>query len=74
MKLKVNETKTTVSYITRSVKFLGHGFYKTKVGFFPTVHPKSKERLKNALREVLSRNRKKSIEDVKETLRKKLRG
>lgn len=50
MKLKVNETKTTVSYIALGVKFLGHGFYKTKDGFFPTVHPKSKERLKNALR------------------------
>lgn len=74
MKLKVNETKTTVSYITRGVKFLGHGFYKTKAGFFPAVHPKSKERLKDALREILSRNRKKSLEGVKEMLRKKLRG
>ena len=74
MKLKVNETKTTVSYIALGVKFLGHGFYKTKDGFFPTVHPKSKERLKNALREILARNRKKSIEEVKETLWKKLRG
>lgn len=74
MKLKVNEAKTTVSHITRGVKFLGHGFYKTKAGFFPTVHPKSKERLRDALREILSRNRKKSIEGVKETLRKKLRG
>lgn len=74
MKLKVNEAKTTVSYITQGVKFLGHGFYKTKDGFFPTVHPKSKARLKNALREVLSRNRKMSIDGVKEKLRKKLRG
>ena len=74
MKLKVNETKTTVSYIALGVKFLGHGFYKTKDGFFPTVHPKSKERLKNALREILARNRKKSIEEVKETLWKKFRG
>ena len=74
MKLKVNETKTTVSQITRGVKFLGHGFYKTKDGYFPTVHPKSKERLKNALREILSRNRKQSIPVVKEMLNKKLRG
>lgn len=74
MKLKVNETKTTVSHITRGVKFLGHGFYKTKDGYFPTVHPKSKERLKNALREILSRNRKQSIPVVKEMLNKKLRG
>ena len=72
MKLKVNETKTTVNYIALGVKFLGHGFYKTKDGFFPTVHPKSKERLKNALREILARNRKKSIEEVKETLWKKI--
>ena len=74
MKLKVNETKTTVSHITRGVKFLGHGCYKTKDGYFPTVHPKSKERLKNALREILSRNKKQSISAVKETLYKKLRG
>ena len=74
MKLKVSETKTTVSHITRGVKFLGHGFYKTKDGYFPTVHPKSKERLKNALREILSRNRKQSIPVVKEMLNKKLRG
>ena len=74
MKLKVNETKTTVSHITRGVKFLGHGFYKTKDGYFPTVHPKSKERLKDALREILSRNRKQSIPVVKEMLNKKLRG
>ena len=74
MKLKVNETKTTVSHITRGVKFLGHGFYKTKDGYLPTVHPKSKERLKNALREILSRNRKQSIPVVKEMLNKKLRG
>ena len=74
MKLKINETKTTVSHITRGVKFLGHGFYKTKDGYFPTVHPKSKERLKNALREILSRNRKQSIPVVKEMLNKKLRG
>lgn len=74
MKLKINETKTTDSHITRGVKFLGHGFYKTKDGYFPTVHPKSKERLKNALREILSRNRKQSIPVVKEMLNKKLRG
>lgn len=74
MKLKINETKTTDSHITRGVKFLGHGFYKTKDGYFPTVHPKSKERLKNALREILSRNRKQSIPVVKEMLNKKLHG
>ena len=51
-----------------------HGLYKTKDGYFPTVHSKSKERLKNMLREILSRNRKQSISAVKETLHKKLRG
>lgn len=74
MKLKVNAEKTTVSYITNGVKFLGHGFYKVKDGVMPTVRSKIKERLKNALREILSRNRKMSIEVVKETLHKKLRG
>ena len=74
LKLKVNETKTIVSHITRGVKFLGHGFYKTKDGYFPTVHSKSKERLKSTLGEILSRNRKQSISSVKETLYRKLRG
>lgn len=74
MKLKVDETKTTVSYITRGVKLLGHGFHKTKNGYFPTVHPKSKTRFKNTLREILSRNRKQNIPAVKETLNKKLWG
>ena len=74
MKLKVNETKTTVSYITRGVKFFDHGFYKTKAGFFSTVYSKSKERFKNTLREILSCNRKESIEGEEETLCKELRG
>ena len=65
MKLKVNEIKTTVSHITRGMKFLGYGFYKTTDGYFPTVHSKSKERIKNTLREILSRNRKQSISAVK---------
>ena len=74
MKLKVNREKTTVSYITGGIKFLGHGYAKLKDGFVPTVHAKSKKRLKDDLRQILARNRKMSIEEVKEALRMKLRG
>ena len=74
MKLKVNREKTTVSFITGGIKFLGHGYAKLKDGFVPTVHAKSKKRLKDDLRQILARNRKMSIEEVKEALRMKLRG
>lgn len=57
MKLKVNREKTTVSYITGGIKFLGHGYAK----------------LKDDLRQIPARNRKMSIEEVKEALRMKLR-
>lgn len=73
MKLKANREKTTVSYITGGIKFLGHGYAKLKDGFVPTVHAKSKKRLDD-LRQILARNRKMRIEEVKEALRMKLRG
>lgn len=76
MLLKVNQTKSGVSYITRGVKFLGYGFYwNTKIKrIVPAVHWKSKAKLKNDLREVLSRNRKDSVEWVKKKLAEKLAG
>lgn len=74
MKLKVNREKTTVSYITGGIKFLGHGYAKLKDGFVPTVHAKFKKRLKDDLRQIIARNSKISIKEVKEALRMKLRG
>lgn len=74
MKLKVNRDKTSVCHLTRGVKFLGHGFYKTKDGFYPTLHQKAKDRLKDSLRMILSRNRKMGLDEVKEKLRHKIRG
>lgn len=44
MKLKVNETKTSVSHLRQGMKFFGHGFYKTEDGHLPTEHTKSEER------------------------------
>ena len=76
MLLKVNQTKSGVSYITRGVKFLGFGFYRnTKIKrIVPSVHWKSKVSFINEVREVLSRNRKGSIEHVKKELKEKLVG
>ena len=76
MLLKVNQTKSGVSYITRGVKFLGFGFYRnTKIKrIVPSVHWKSKVSFINEVREVLSRNRKGSIEHIKKELKEKLVG
>ena len=76
MKLKVNQTKSGTAYISRDIKFLGFGFYfnRTNNTFRATVHPKTKKRLRDELREVLARNRKSSIEEIKKTLRLKLTG
>ena len=76
MFLKVNQAKSGVSYITHGVKFLGFGFYwNTKIKrIVPSVHWKSKVSFINEVREVLSRNRKGSIEHIKKELREKLVG
>ena len=76
MLLKVNQAKSGVSYITHGVKFLGFGFYwNTKIKrIVPSVHRKSKVSFVNEVREVLSRNRKGSIEHIKKELREKLVG
>lgn len=76
MLLKVNREKSGVRFITKGVKFLGFGFYKNRKTkrYTPTVHKKSKQRLTEALREILSRNTKMSIEKVKEKLKEKLMG
>lgn len=76
MLLKVNQAKSGVSYITHGVKFLGFGFYwNTKIKrIVPSVHRKSKVSFINEVREVLSRNRKGSIEHIKKELKEKLVG
>lgn len=77
MKLRVNQDKSKVAYIASpKVKFLGHGFYQNpKTGEVkPTVHEKSKKRLQKSIKVLLSRNRKCSIEEVKQNLINKLRG
>lgn len=76
MLLKVNREKSGVQYITKGVKFLGYAFYwNSKIKrIVPTVHRKSKERLKLSLKEILRRNRTHSIDQVKESLEQKLRG
>ena len=76
MLLKVNQEKSGVSYITRGVKFLGLGFYwNTKIKrIVPSVHRKSKVSFINEVREVLSRNRKGSIEHIKKELKEKTVG
>lgn len=53
--LKVNKEKTVVSYI-RGVKYLGYSFYVHKGRCRLSVHPKSKTKMKSALKELTSRS------------------
>ena len=53
--LKVNKEKADVSYI-RGVKYLGSPFYVRKGKCQLTLQPKSKARMKSALRELTSRS------------------
>ena len=76
MLLKVNQEKSGVHYITRGVKFLGYGFYKPtkKECIVPTVHAKSKAKLIKETRELLRRNRRGSLDFIKQKLEQKLVG
>ena len=75
MLLRVNREKSGVNLITQGVKFLGYGFHKhPKLGILPSVHAKSKMRLKEAVKQILGRNLTKSIADVKTELKMKLTG
>lgn len=71
--LKVNREKTVVAY-AGSVKFLGYGFYKAKEGFRPTVHKKSKEKLKAKVRELTQRRNVISYDGWKQRLAWLIRG
>lgn len=78
MKLKVNEAKTNVSYITKGVKFLGYGFASKRLAngqrIVPSIHKASRQRFKDMVRKILSRSRGKGLEAIKEELKTKLRG
>ena len=73
--LKVNKEKTVVRYITNGVKFLGHGFYtQTKGEIGLTIHRKSVEKMKNALRELLKRNNPRSGRTIIKLVNYKVEG
>ena len=58
MLLKVNQEKSHVAYISSpQTKFLGYGFYysRTKREVRLTIHEKSKQKLKDTIRKLLSR-------------------
>lgn len=56
LKLKVNRDKTVVAYASK-VKFLGFGFYFNRGGAQVRVHPKSVIKMKNRMRELLSKTK-----------------
>ncbi|MFD3156323.1 group II intron reverse transcriptase/maturase [Haloimpatiens sp. FM7330] len=55
LKLKVNENKSAVDFVTRR-KFLGFSFYYTKGGANIRIHEKSYKRFKNKIRKLTNRN------------------
>ena len=71
--LKVNKEKTVVSYI-RGVKYLGYSFYIHKGRCQLTVHPKSKAKMKSALKELTSRSNGWGYEKRKQKLKEYIRG
>lgn len=60
LKLKVNQTKSSVDYPTRR-KFLGFSFYRSKEGVRVRVHPKPIERFREKVREITSRSNGRSM-------------
>ena len=73
LKLKVNREKTSVSYIGR-IKFLGYGFYPSKVGIKARVHSKSIVKMKNRIREITARNNALGYENLKKELKEYVTG
>lgn len=71
--LKVNKEKTVVSYI-RGVKYLGYSFYVHKGRCQLTVHPKSKARMKSALKELTGRSNGWGYEKRKQKLKEYIEG
>ncbi|WP_312432439.1 group II intron reverse transcriptase/maturase [Lacrimispora sp.] len=66
--LKVNREKTNVSYAGK-IKFLGYGFYKSRLGFRMRVHGKSKEKMKAKVKELTSRRNIQSYEEWKRKMK-----
>ena len=63
MLLKVNQEKSHVAYVSSpQTKFLGYGFYysRTKRELRLTIHKKSKQKLKDTIRKLLSRSPKRN--------------
>jgi group II intron reverse transcriptase/maturase len=67
--LKVNMEKTVVAYATK-IKYLGFGFTKSKDGFKPRVHTKSKAKMRKKVEYLTQRNDGKSYEERKIALRR----
>lgn len=73
LKLRVNREKTRVAYIGK-VKFLGYGFYPSKVGIKARVHPKSVAKMKARIKSITSRNNYLGYENLKRKLKEFITG
>lgn len=73
LKLKVNREKTCVSYIGK-IKFLGYGFYRSKLGIRARVHPKSIAKMRNRIKEITARNNALGYENLKKELKEYITG
>lgn len=67
--LKVNKEKTVVAFASR-IKYLGFGFTRYNGTFKPTVHRKSKDKMKKKVEYLTQRNDGKSYEEWKTNLRR----
>ncbi len=74
LKLKVNREKSVVRYITKDVKFLGHGFSNQRGTIQLTIHRKSMLKMKGKLKEVLNKSNGWSYVFRKDRLRYLVRG
>lgn len=73
LKLKVNKEKTSVAYIGK-IKFLGYGFYPSKIGIKARVHSKSIAKMRNRIREITARNNALGYENLKKELKQYVTG
>lgn len=71
--LKVNREKTFTGYASR-IRFPGFGFYKSKNGWHPTVHRKSRAEMKARVKELTSRRTVNNLETWKIRLWQFVRG
>lgn len=75
LKVKVNQEKTVVAYVTE-IKFLGFGFYQnTKENKIKiAVHKKSKDKYRKRIKELTSRNSGKSYKQIATDLKRYITG